>query len=319
MTMTSDAETAISRTRGDLSALLRGGATHNHLQEAITTLLANVAHPRDAIERVDRDLQAINHVPPERVGDLWLAWHDLLTESDFASEYGVAVTVRLLEAVAVPGEEQWLLLVEAGRRERIETAALSSVASLAVLEQLMFCPPSLELRAFSLHHLETLGIHGSLPRSDVRAIEQLLHGFGEREVAYRVERARKRRDRAERMVAGETEAAQAGIGRLRGKVVTVAGGHPPLRRLIQNELAQTGIIMREVPPAFDAVRRERDVLAALRGSDVAVLLIAQLPHTTSDQVRSAAARLDIPVLIAQRASAVSVKRALEEWATSFEE
>ena len=273
-------------------------------------------HPMDALTSVETALDtAVEEIPPERRVALWLAWHDTLSQNEIESDYGAEVTVRLLEAMAASGVDEWLHLYEGDRAERVERVASASPLGIAVLEQLTFAPPELELRPFAVRRLEEIGTHGALPRQDVRAIEQLLHGSGESDAAYRVERARKRMARSAAALESTSESDGADA-RLTGLVVAIVGGHPALRRLIRDELTPHDVSVREIPPAFEATRRERDIAATLSGADVAILLIGQLAHTTSDQVRAVAARLGVPVVVSPRASTGAVRRVLLTWIAS---
>lgn len=297
-------------------AALRQAADDDAVADAVRRVLIEASHPADALARMDGALAILGDgFSGARRAGLWLRWHDSLSASELESDYGSEVTIRLLESIAAAGDEAWLHLFEGDRAERVERAVMFSPAGVAVLEQLTFAPTELEFRAFAIRRLEELGIHGSLPRHEVRAIERLLHGSGEREAAYRVERARKRRDRSEE-AKGQAPQLDRPEGRLAGLVVAIAGGHPALRRLIKDELALSHVSVREIPPAFEATRRERDIVATLNGCDVAILLIGQLAHTTSDQVRSVASRLSVPILVSPRASGGAVQRALIEWSSS---
>jgi hypothetical protein len=62
------------------------------------------------------------------------------------------------------------------------------------------------------------------------------------------------------------------------------------------------------------VRRERDILRLLNGCDLALMLVRQITHSTSDQVRKAADRLGVPVVFSNAASAVAIERQLLELA-----
>ena len=70
--------------------------------------------------------------------------------------------------------------------------------------------------------------------------------------------------------------------------------------------------MVQIPSSREAVRRERDIIGLLQGCDLAILLIRQITHSTSDQVRKVAERLSIPVIYSNALSAVAIERQLLE-------
>jgi hypothetical protein len=74
--------------------------------------------------------------------------------------------------------------------------------------------------------------------------------------------------------------------------------------------------VQSIPSAKEASRTGRDVQAVLAGSDVVVLLVRQLAHSTSDQVRRAAARAGVPAIMAESAGINGVRRALERFVTT---
>ena len=96
------------------------------------------------------------------------------------------------------------------------------------------------------------------------------------------------------------------------RVVAIAGGHAQLRGTAASLLRRHGIETVPIPSSLEAVRRERDIVHLLRGCELAILLVRQITHSTSGQVRKAAERLGIPVFFSNALSAVAIERQLLE-------
>ncbi len=96
------------------------------------------------------------------------------------------------------------------------------------------------------------------------------------------------------------------------RLIAIAGGHAQLRGTAASLLQPRGIEIVSIPSSREAVRRERDIFQLLQGCDLAMVLVRQITHSTSDQVRRAAERLDVPVVFSNALSAVAIERQLFE-------
>jgi hypothetical protein len=107
-----------------------------------------------------------------------------------------------------------------------------------------------------------------------------------------------------------------GLPQARAQTVTIAGGHPALRSLARRDLRAIGVTdVREIPPAWEATRHRRAVEATLSGSDLVVVIASQIAHSTFDQIRAAAARLDVAVVTTQSASVAAIRRVVDRAAS----
>ena len=96
------------------------------------------------------------------------------------------------------------------------------------------------------------------------------------------------------------------------RVVAIAGGHAQLRVATSALFESYGTSVVSIPSSREAVRREREIVHLLRGCDLAVVLVRQIAHSTSDQVRKAAEKLGVPVVFSHALSAVAIERQLLE-------
>jgi hypothetical protein len=194
-----------------------------------------------------------------------------------------------------------------GELGKLEMLPISPSAMLAGYEQQLLAPLETGLRERALVLIEALGHRDA---SMARDAERLLHAAGAAKAAYRVERER-RGVRPPQIVALDREASVAGL------VIAVAGGHPRLRKMIRRDLTRIGISdFREIPAAFEANLGGRDVAAKLNGADLAVMIVRQIAHSTSDQVTSAAAKVGVPVAFAHSASIAGVRREVDAFAAA---
>lgn len=216
--------------------------------------------------------------------------------------------LHLLEAAAADEGEGWTIVLTDERRQAIDAAMADPSLALQILEQFTFAPGETGLPAQAAGRIESLGL--LTPTASIaRAAERLLHNLGDPNAAYRVETHR--RDLV-RPATGQAVEPVLSTPSLRGLTVAIAGGHPPLRTLVRRDLERAGVVdLREIPSAWEASRGGRSVQAALHGVDVAVIVARQIAHATSDQVRKAAARLGVPVEIAETAGVASIRRAIE--------
>jgi hypothetical protein len=179
---------------------------------------------------------------------------------------------------------------------------------LELLELLSYAPDS-DVHDAATSQLESIGMRRLLGGENVRSIERLLHAAGASEAAYRLEAARKQYSLREHS-SGVKRATV--LPTISYRVSAIAGGHPQLRASAAAVLEPYGVTVVSIPSSREAVRRERGILQALQGSDLVVLLVRQITHSTSDQVRKAAERLSVPVLFSHAASAVAIERQLLE-------
>lgn len=83
-----------------------------------------------------------------------------------------------------------------------------------------------------------------------------------------------------------------------------------MRRTAASLLEPYGITVVPIPSSREAVRREHDILQVLHGCDAVVLVVRQITHSTSDQVRKISERLGIPVIFSNAVSALALERQL---------
>jgi hypothetical protein len=144
-----------------------------------------------------------------------------------------------------------------------------------------------------------------------RTAERLLHDLGEREAAYRVEAHRKRmgsRGRAGSSTSEESEK----VDSLADMQIVIAGGHPGLRKAASRSLVRRGATAREIPSHYEAVRREREMQQIIAGSDLVIVIVRQIAHATSDLVKAASRKTDVPMVFAWTPSVAGIMRAVME-------
>lgn len=238
-----------------------------------------------------------------------------LLEKSGHRERAFEAGLRALEDVAATGSTlQWQHTIGEGWIDRLESSAQTPRELLNVLEQEAFAPTLTGLPAKVIQRIEEMGHSHAEDSVLARESEILLHAVGATAAAYRVERAR--REIGERELRKSPPRVK--LDRpIVGLSIAIAGGHPALRALITRFLMKEGArSVAEIPSAKEASRVGRDVQAALAGSDIAVILVRQIAHSTSDQVRRAAAKLGIPVVLAESSGSAGVRRALERWLTA---
>ncbi len=291
-----------------LDILLKAGNLSTDHPDALALLLSFAASqpdPVEIVELVERSLVGRNFPADARIS----LTSDLIHT---AGELNVAIDERLLTARVLEGlagsdvdlwssfsSEWWARLQGHVRRDD---------SSLGLLEQLFYAPDSTGLPALALQFAETIVAEAPDDREFVRAIERLLHAVGQREAAYQIERARRARNQnksVEQLAIPES--------RLDQQVIAVAGGHPGLRAAIRRMVGPLGGQTVDIPARFEAVRRDRDVSRAVQSADAAVLISSQISHSTSDQVRRAADRHNVPILLARSASAHTIVHMLIDW------
>ena len=212
----------------------------------------------------------------------------------------------LLAATIDVGAPAWEAIRSSSRLDEIERLALASENAIELLELLAYAPDA-GLRAFALSQIESSGMRALDSGSDSRTYERLLHAIGASADAYRLESARKRRmpDDSDEKPGPAAEPTKPAF-----RVVAIAGGHAQLRGTAAVLLHRHGVGTVQIPSSLEAVRRERDIVHLLQGCDLAVLLVRQITHSTSDQVRKAAERLNVPTAFSNALSAVAIERQL---------
>ncbi len=215
---------------------------------------------------------------------------------------------RLLSNAIDCGGPAWTAVRAAGRLDEIERLALIPDSGVELLELLAYAPDP-GLRAFATSTIEAAGLRALESGEDSRSFERLLHAIGATADAYRLEAVRKQRQAASPWQRKEGRADETAPA---GRLVAIAGGHAQMRGTAALLLQRHGISIVQIPSSREAVRRERDILGLLQGCEFAMLLVRQITHSTSDQVRKAAERLDIPVIYSNALSATAIERQLLE-------
>lgn len=216
------------------------------------------------------------------------------------------VAVDLLAEAIAEDALAWAAILATSRLDEMQRTALSANNPLELLELLSYAPDA-GVRAFALTQMESVGLRTIEAGSERRDCERILHAVGASDHAYRLERERKQRlgSNVEVAVAShENDVA------LPYRVVAIAGGHAQMRVSAERLLARSGIETVQIPSSIEKVRREKDIVHLLQSCDVAMLLVRQITHGTSDQVRKSADRLGIPVIFSNALSAVAIERQL---------
>lgn len=230
-----------------------------------------------------------------------------------AAAYPDAVAQRgviLLESLAATNDAaEWDRILTLDRREQIEASFDTPVERLQAFELEALAPASTGLPTRAAALIEEIGaLHASQP-AVARTAERLLHALGEAAAAYRVERVRRMAD-SDASLADRPSDDQLDLD-IRGWTIVIAGGHAGLRSIIARDLLRSGAARIDaIPSATEASRAGRDVQAALAGADAVVVLVRQIAHSTSDQVKRAAKRAGVPLVIADSAGISGVRRAL---------
>lgn len=212
----------------------------------------------------------------------------------------------MLAAAPEAGPGAWSAIQSPGRVETIERLVGGGEGSLELLELMAYSPDE-GTRGLAITRVESLGLGLLDSGGDTRPLERLLHGVGATEHAYRLEHRRKQQERPVRneppAISGRSDASDL-------RRIALAGGHQQMRTATARMLGRTGIVVVEIPSSRESVRRERDVVGLLQGCDLAIVLVRQITHSTSDQVRRAAERLGVPLVFSNALSAVAVDRQL---------
>lgn len=286
--------------------------------EAITTLHQLYSDRGE----FDRAALLISRLLDQRRSDLspneHLQWSAMLFDTviaDPASPDASNALLNLLQAAAQTGPDGWTVVLAPHRHETVAATMQDPAITLSAYEQYLYAPPETGLVTEALSHIEAFGCLHAADWERSRSAERLLHAFGQPEAAYRVETCRREVAPPPSPTAPDLTPVPSSLPSL--GAIAIAGGHPALRSMARRDLASIGVgEVREIPPAWEATRDSRAVQATLAGSDLVVVVTRQIAHTTSDQVRTAAARYGIPIVEAETASVAGIRRAVERFATT---
>ncbi len=233
---------------------------------------------------------------------------DLAVVSTTDNRLQAETAASLLTCAIASGGSAWMAILASPRIDEIERLALTSEFRIELLELLAYAP-DVDVRGFAVNSIELAGTRALGRGDDSRMFERLLHAIGATTHAYRLESARKQRRAAHR---GQRTIRETHVVASKYHMVAIAGGHAQLRGTAAVLLQRHGIGIVQIPSSREAVRRERDIIGLLQGCDLAILLVRQITHSTSDQVRKVAERLNIPVIYSNALSAVAIERQLLE-------
>lgn len=293
--------------RATLLMAVRGGV---HDPE-IVSLLASLISDYDGNHALARFYQDVTDRYAAMVGpDSFLEWsigrYDAIRAEPSAHEASQQATAAIDLLASSAAARSWHAVID--RRSDLELVLSTPAQRLDLLEQLVYAPQSTGLPASAAAEIEAIG-HRAVAQGELeqaRAAERLLHGIRHAAAAYRIERARRRATLAQ----AEDATDRSLDGEFDGLTVLIAGGHPPLRRMVSIDFTRSGASgIREVPSKWEAVQSGRSVQDRMAGSDLAVLIGRQLAHSTADQVRTAAARYGVPLARAETAGVGSIRRA----------
>lgn len=291
-----------------MSALSPGGdqTPDSMLDDLADRLLDAAANGRFAgqLAGAVRDIEMRqNDLSADQLIRCRMLFFDLAQVSTTDRGMQAATAVDLLSAL---NADSWDAIAHTNRFEALRLLVEEPEIGLELAELLTYAPDH-GIRDFAVSELEAIGIRSIAAGEDSRSIERLLHATGAGDAAYRLETARKR-------------TAQLGLPlrtrrpspymRIPFRTVAIAGGHAQLRRSAMAVLERYGMTVVPIPSSSEAVRRERDILRMLQGCDLVMVLVRQITHSTSDQVRKAAERLGIPVRYSNAASATAIEREL---------
>lgn len=220
----------------------------------------------------------------------------------------------LLGAATMAGDAGWAIVQDPHRRARIDLALQEPDAQIDLMEQEALAPAATGLPSTvpgrALAFGRRMAAHGDL--ACVREAERLLHVLGEPQLAYLLESERKQRaGRLNDVHPGRSRQVVPSTDRL---MVVLAGGHPPLRRMARQELAELNLAdVRDFPSAWEGNRQGRHARDTIEGSDLAVVIWRQIAHSTSDQIISAARAYSVPVVRADTPTISSIRRAISSF------
>lgn len=287
-------------------------AVHGGIHDPeIISLVASLIADHDGNHALARFYRDVTDRYAALVGpDNFLEWavgrYDAIRAEPAAHEATQQATAAIDLLASSAAARSWYAVLD--RRSDLELVLSTPAQRLDLLEQLVYAPQSTGLPASAAAEIEAIG-HRAVTQDDLdqaRAAERLLHGIRHSAAAYRIESARRRAT----LTPAEHPTERPPDGEFDGLTVLIAGGHPPLRRMVSIDFTRSGATgIREVPSKWEAVQSGRSVQDRMAGSDLAVLIGRQLAHSTADQVRTAAARYGVPLARAETAGVGSIRRA----------
>jgi hypothetical protein len=269
--------------------------------------------------------KALGYWPPVLHAEVAATHFDRLLETSHDDARLAAAAVEALEAAAgnERNEAGWRHLEDPDRRAAILAAAGSDPDAIAdALEHLAFAPRHAGLQADAARFAEQAAYAHGTNRAVVRAAEVLLYAIARdggpeataaRDAARRLEAMRK-------TVSGTTTRTPAPAPRIApdisGAIIVLVGGHDGLRAAIRTSLApRNPRELRDLPPTWEG-QLGGGPESAIRGADLAVLIIRQLDHSTGDAAEAAAREFGIPLRRARSASTAAIIATIDDWALS---
>lgn len=279
----------------EVAEMLLDAASSGNFARELAETSASLERRADTLEPLDRFRYS-------------LLFFDLALVSTENQDTQVASAAALLTGAIEAGAPAWTAIRSSNRLNEIERLALDGADGLELLELLAYAPDE-GMRGFAVSQIESAGMRALDNGIDTRRFERLLHAIGASGDAYRLEAARKQRTALSSEEKGD-ESTQREPPAFR--VVALAGGHAQLRVTAARLLQRHGVVTVQIPSSREAVRRERDIVGLLQGCDLVLVLVRQITHSTSDQVRKASARTGVPLIYSNALSAVAIERQLFE-------
>jgi hypothetical protein len=277
----------------ELAGTLLDAAAATDFAQALDDARASIEAQHDALDPLQRFQYE-------------MIFFDVTMVSTTDSLIRAACAEALLTSAIEAGAPGWEAVRSSSRLDEIERLASESDARLDLLELLAYAPDE-GMRGFAVNQIQSAGLQALESGNDSRTFERLLHAIGASADAYRLESVRKQRMPG---ALGGHELAPTKSRTSVYRQVAIAGGHAQLRMTAATLLQRHGVETVLIPSSLEAVRRERDIVHQLQGCDLAIVLVRQITHSTSDQVRKVAEKLNIPVIFSNSLSAVAIERQL---------
>lgn len=309
----------------EILALMESGSPENAIL-GLETLLASGRFTADELDLFI--LLCDEQQQPGRAGDmvrriLFESSHDLghtvklhgLAELVVRGAAGSEVTdagdliQRLVDTALMAEPPDWTELTRTDVGEIVRNAVVASDRRFELASALIFTPDELGFRELAAQTVERLGRDPEASVEFRREAERLLHAAHYPEMAYRVERTGKRQSSPASLPSPDA----APEPNLDGAIIALAGGHAAFRSMVGVAISDAGGELVGIPPRFEAVRRERDILAAIQRAELVLILTSQISHSTSDLVVRAARRLNVPITHVNGASVGTVMQAVRAW------
>ncbi|MGD9711710.1 MAG: DUF2325 domain-containing protein [Thermomicrobiales bacterium] len=224
------------------------------------------------------------------------------------------ILMRMVEIALIGADEAWSDFERETVRMAIIDCLIPPSEAFPLAALLIFAPERLGWKKPATQSIVLAAKEEATTAESIRDAERILHEAGESEEAYALERRRK--GMLQSSIGDERPEHPAPVAGLSGLNVVIAGGHPAFRSMVRSAVQDEGGSLREIPPHFESVRRERDVSDILTSADVVVVIVSQIAHSTTDQVNRVARRHGIPVLRCGSASVATIVNEVKEWARS---